>query len=369
MNEPFFAEKTADTETSGNVVLADRVTENIEENPMPTETPSPRKKGHPVWRWVGRVFSVLGVTVLCVALFLLGVIWIMCKGPSETARNLFVASVRETSAIKWIPNIFFTENEVQHILSLSKVDDEGIKSEGVEFVPPDPDIPKDTIEIVQVEGPTFQGKMMIVHDPSRVTVGTLSSFRSDKPGKKIETFVKDTGAIAAINGGEFVDTGGTGNGGMPKGIVIHEGKLLYGGLNTTASVVAIDDQNRLLVGRMSGRELLEKNVRDAVSYGPALIVDGEALPVKGTGGGLNPRTCLGQRADGAMLLLVIEGRQPHSLGASYKDCIDVMLKFNAVNAGNLDGGSSSMMIYQGKKMTSGASMYGSRALPTVILVM
>ena len=88
----------------------------------------------------------------------------------------------------------------------------------------------------------------------------------------------------------------------------------------------------------------------------------------GSGGGLNPRTVLGQRADGAVLMLVIDGRQPHSLGATYKDCIDVMLEYGAVNAGNLDGGSSTILLYDGEVRNVCASLYGPRNLPTAFIV-
>lgn len=88
----------------------------------------------------------------------------------------------------------------------------------------------------------------------------------------------------------------------------------------------------------------------------------------GSGGGLNPRTVLGQRADGAVLMLVIDGRQAHSIGATYKDCIDVMLEYGAVNAANLDGGSSSMLVYNGEVQNVCASLYGSRPLPTAFVV-
>ena len=92
------------------------------------------------------------------------------------------------------------------------------------------------------------------------------------------------------------------------------------------------------------------------------------MPVAGTGGGLNPRTAIGQRADGAVLLLVIDGRQSHSLGATYKDCQQVMLDYGAVNAANLDGGSSTLMIYEGEHVNMCATLYGSRDMPTSFLV-
>ena len=113
---------------------------------------------------------------------------------------------------------------------------------------------------------------------------------------------------------------------------------------------------------------MERGLRGAVSFGPAFIINGEPVDVTGSGGGLNPRTVMGQREDGAVLLLTIDGRQPHSLGANYQDCIKVMQDYGAVNAANLDGGSSTLMIYEGKTVNYCASLYGSREIPTSFLV-
>ena len=150
--------------------------------------------------------------------------------------------------------------------------------------------------------------------------------------------------------------------------MIKDGELLYGDLNSSSSIVGFDQNDVLVVGTLTGQECLDRGIRDAVSFGPAFIVDGQAMEVTGSGGGLNPRPVLGQRADGAVLMLVIDGRQPHSLGATYKDCIDVMLEYGAVNAGNLDGGSSTILLYDGEVRNVCASLYGPRNLPTAFIV-
>lgn len=210
---------------------------------------------------------------------------------------------------------------------------------------------------------------MIVKDPSRVVVGTSSdTFSASKGGKKLDQMIADEGAVGGVNAGGFVDDGGVGNGGMPIGLVIKNGKLLNGGLNTPFTVVGFDQKNMLHVGTMTGQQAMDKGLRDAVSFGPALVVNGNPLESSGTGGGLNPRTAIGQREDGSVLILVIDGRQPHSLGATHKDLVDVMMEFEAVNACNLDGGSSSMMYYEGELKTVCSSLYGPRRIPTAILV-
>ena len=64
----------------------------------------------------------------------------------------------------------------------------------------------------------------------------------------------------------------------------------------------------------------------------------------------------------------MDGRQITSLGATYEDLISIFLEHGAVNAANLDGGSSSSMIYQGEAMNINASVIGTRPLPTAFLV-
>ena len=123
-----------------------------------------------------------------------------------------------------------------------------------------------------------------------------------------------------------------------------------------------------MLGGMTAKEAIEKGIKEAMSFGPLLIVNGESVNVTGTGGGLNPRTAIGQTADGTILLLVIDGRQPTSLGATFKDIIEIMHEYGAVNAANLDGGSSTLMVYDGKILNSSVSLYGPRQLPTAFLV-
>ena len=76
-----------------------------------------------------------------------------------------------------------------------------------------------------------------------------------------------------------------------------------------------------------------------------------------------------EREPKAMLLLVIEGRQPNRLGATYTDVAEIMLSFGALNACNLDGGSSTMMWYEGRYINNSASVIGIRPIPTSFLVL
>ena len=224
----------------------------------------------------------------------------------------------------------------------------------------------DGIIFEEIKSSGYTGYLITVLDPKRVFLGMPDTYGG--AGLTLENMVKKYDALGGINAGGFVDTGGAGTGGLPIGLVIKDGELLYGDLNSSSSIVGFDQNDVLVVGTLTGQECLDRGIRDAVSFGPAFIVDGQAMEVTGSGGGLNPRTVLGQRADGAVLMLVIDGRQPHSLGATYKDCIDVMLEYGAVNAGNLDGGSSTILLYDGEVRNVCASLYGPRNLPTAFIV-
>lgn len=325
--------------------------------------------------FLGKTVSFFLATVLLIAVGLVGVIYVVEKGPSTSVRDLFVRSVRETSAAGFLAEFFLTEEEIAEIemtkstevpagstdTSLIKIEkrEESVSSESDAAVSE----AAEEIEIIDVRGATFKGKMMIVHDSQRVLVGVSKYLGSS--GRTLEEMIGDYGAIGGVNGGGFEDDNGSGNGGIPIGIVVSEGEVLYG-MSSYAPTAVIDYDGILHVGNMTGAEAKALNARYAVSFGPILVVNGEKCD--GLESGLNPRTAIGQRSDGAILLLVVDGRQLDSPGATYEDIADVMLEFGAVNAMNLDGGSSSMMIYEGEFLTNSASIVGQRGLPTCIIV-
>lgn len=323
-------------------------------------------------RIVSRFFICVGIVLFWLTVFLAGAIHIAFDGPSPAARGLLVTTLMETSAAKFIVRARFSEEEINEILNQNTVVVENVVTDTAMVVTPDESDSNSDISAITLEdvsGATYKGKMMIINDPSRLYVASPAVFGLESGGLRVEEMVKRDNATAGVNGGAFEDENGVGNGGTPLGIVIQNGVLTYGSPETYSIVIGFDRDNKLIVGSMSGAQALEKNIRDAVSFpAPVLIANGQPASAIGTGGGLNPRTAIGQRADGAVLLLVIDGRQAHSIGATYKDIIDVMLNYGAVNAANLDGGSSTLMVYENRVQNVCASLYGSRKLPTAFLV-
>ncbi len=320
----------------------------------------------------GKLFLWVFVTLALLTAGFLVMIYMVSRGPSEQIRNLFVTSVRETSAAGFLADIFLSEQEVQEIVAANVVEVGEINTETDLFTfteePGNTDEESPDIEIVDVRGALYKGKMMIVKDPSRVKVGICDEFDKNKAGLTLLEIIDKYDAVAGVNGGRYNDDNGFGKGGQPEGIVFSEGKLVYGELDKTYNIYGFDKNNVFICGKMTGQEAVDKGFRDAVTFGPALVVNGKAVSTTGTGGGLNPRTAIGQRADGAVLLLVIEGRQTSSLGATYLDLIEIMLDFGAVNAANLDGGMSSSMAYEGEEILNNCSIKGARDMPTAFVV-
>lgn len=94
-----------------------------------------------------------------------------------------------------------------------------------------------------------------------------------------------------------------------------------------------------------------------VSGGPLLLEGGrvnvrtaEENIAKDIAKGRAPRTALGLKKDGSLLLLVVDGRNMHSAGLTLTELAQYFLRLGAVDAVNLDGGGSSEMVIKGKIM-------------------
>lgn len=324
----------------------------------------------------GKVLTVLLVTVLLLAAALYGVMFILCKGPSPAARDLFVMSVRETSAVGWLANLYLSQEEIDAIeagkyaeteieetdTSLVQIGDGSQTGDDYGLVDDD----GDGIILETVTGAGYVGYMMVVQDPTRVMMGTPSSFGGT--GLTVEQMVSTYDCVAGINAGGFYDPNGQGTGGIPEGMTIVDGEVFYANEGTAYPFVGFDGDAILHTGNMTPAQAREKDIRFGCTFGPALVVNGEPGDADALVSGVNPRTAIGQRADGAVLLLVVDGRQAYSLGATYNDLADIMMEYGAVNACNLDGGSSSMMWFGDGYVNHCASVVGIRPLPTAFLV-
>lgn len=334
---------------------------------------------------VARVLAVFLVTVLMIVLFLLLVMGVVTKGPSEQAMKMFVFSTQETSAIKFLPGWYLSDEELDAVMNPPVVEtppdtyrelgfesagENGEESEeGTSLVQVDETAAAKELQIVDIQGSTFRGKMMIIPDPRKVKIASLDFF--GEYGIQVTDFIEKYSAIGGTNAGGFYDLNGQGNGGTPDGLVIQDGAIKFGSpYSAYIGVMGFDADYVLHVGDMTGQQALDCGIVSGMSFasGPTLIKDGVKQSFVAVSA--NPRTCMGQCPDGSILLMVTEGRQMSSIGASFDDLADTLMKYGAVNAVNLDGGSSSVMYYQGEMIVKGNGLKDNlRPVPTAILVL
>ena len=199
-------------------------------------------------------------------------------------------------------------------------------------------------KIINISGKGYSGYLVAVYDPSRIKTVVTSKLGSS--GQYLTTMAENNDALIAINGGGFNDPNFNSTGGSPLGITVTNGKYV-----TTASykgsggLIGFTEDDKFVLGKMTVTEAKEMKIRDAVTFGPFLIVNGKSSEVLGNGGwGTAPRTAIGQRKDGIVLFLVVDGRTASKPGADMDDLIKIMENYGAYNAANLDGGTSSVLV-------------------------
>lgn len=209
----------------------------------------------------------------------------------------------------------------------------------------------DGIRIDTYEGENFTAQIMLVRDPSRLYLATSSETLSkDTPGLKIDAAIEKEGAVAAINAGTCWDDG-TGSlevGSVPLGLNLSKGKVVWDSFSEATpdtGFVGFNRDNILIVANsVTEEEALELGIRDGCASGTVLIVNGNAVDIDHSG--YSPRTAIGQRADGTVILVCTNGRTDEYIGATLPDVIAILQEYGAVNACALLGGSSANMLYR-----------------------
>ena len=294
----------------------------------------------------------------------LGSIALIFYGPFTGLRDLWVTTSMTTMQHQYLSKLFFSAEKIALIMKNNALSeflfntDTGLVSVGAN---------EDKIELVDVSRNGFRGYLLIVNRPERVKVGTSDKLL--KKGLQLEGIVAQYQAVGGINAGGFIDLNGHGTGGTPEGIIIEDGEIRFAQPAKKYTIIGFTKKNILVLGQYSLAEIENLKIRDAVSFRPFLIINGETAIKSGNGGwGLAPRTAIGQTKDGTVLLLAIDGRQVGSIGASLKDVQDIMVEYGAVNAANLDGGASTTMYYQGEVVNKPSSMAGGRYLPSAFII-
>jgi len=290
---------------------------------------------------------------------------------------MIVEGLLATYSHKYIVKIFLSDKQIAKIRGISDLptatntgEEENLSKITIE------NKSDDSISIEKVTGKKFDGFMMIVKDPTRVRVAASKDLGIK--GERTSDIAKDHNAIAAINGGGFGEQTGagrlwTGTGAIPAGILMIGGELIaQNGIPNEKPlyVMGITKSGRLVVGYYSLNDLKAMNdtVTEIISFDKALVINGKPAFKDDGGQGPNPRTCIGQKKDGTMLLLVLDGRRGLKLGGTLQDAQQIMLQYGALNATNLDGGSSTTMVYDGDIINDPCDPLGERYTSSAIIV-
>ncbi|WP_231571219.1 phosphodiester glycosidase family protein [Gordoniibacillus kamchatkensis] len=316
------------------------------------------------WSWLKRLLSIIAALAFLASTFL------FFTAPGTQIREFLAETVITTQHRDWAWIFVGAEKRDEMIRQMWSISDENAtEKQDMSAIKFNKNRKIDElVSVKDISGEFWKGKLMYVYDPRSIRVVV-----PDKAGEgeRITSMVERTGAVAGVNGGGFVDPDGLGNGFAPIGPIISGGKLLYIDQdgNVPQHIVGFTKEGTLVIGKYTYPELQKLGVSEAVMFYPRVIANGKPLITSGDGGwGRGPRTAVGQRADGTVIFAVVDGRQAHSVGATLREIQDLLLAEGCVNAGFLDGGASSELVYNKELITKPSSRYGERRLPSSFLV-
>lgn len=334
--------------------------------------------------------SVIAVLIFSITVFLavIGYVTIVFGNIPFVVkwRNIWIETAMTTDQHKWLATWFFPDSLIKEVMD-AQVDIKDISVTDAEKEE-DTDILgqkdlvvgekdkfgntvyvndlEENIVILEIKKTNFTGKLVLVDDPTRVYL-SATDYKGSR-GQFICDYLEKENAVVGVNASGFNDIGGVSLGGEVTGQCVSQGEY-WGTYNSNYTLVGFDENNRLVVGGIDNWE--DYNIRDGFQYRPTLILNGEKVVEDSAGWGLQPRTVIGQCKNGVVLMLVVDGRQVgYSIGATMEDCADILLQYGAVTAGACDGGSSSVIGYDGEVINkpSARNMPTGRYLPNAWVV-
>lgn len=331
---------------------------DIEEIPKALRMDNTEKKKKKNVKKVLLVLVILAIIGVSTGGFLL-------YGPYSGFRDWLITTAMTTMTHQYFATWFYDDETIKASLAKNKVEEvneitntntivinntveETVYENEYERAVLEKDPNNDDYKIIEINGKGYSGYLAVIYDPSRIK--TVYTKKLGTSGQYLKQMAKDNDALIAINGGGFEDPNFNSNGADPLGITFSGGKLITSKTwRGTGGLIGFTEDNKLVLGKMTVKQAQEMKVRDGVTFGPFLIINGKKSTILGNGGwGTAPRTAIGQRKDGIILFLVIDGRTVTKPGANMNDLIEIMENYGAYNAANLDGGTSSAMVVNGE---------------------
>ena len=218
------------------------------------------------------------------------------------------------------------------------------------------------ILVIRIREEFFRGVLILGKDPSRLSCAAAENWGVS--GQRAGEIAEANGALVALTSSGFDATGP--EGAYQTGAAMCGGTVYGNHLKTGYKRLELRSDDRLYV--VDAPADFHPECTDATEWTPALIVDGEIVVSEADHyNARNPRCCLGQAKDGTILMLCIEGRYLDSLGATAPECAEILARYGAWQAMNLDGGTSAICWYDGQYITrcSDPELSEGRLLPNV----
>ena len=310
--------------------------------------------------------KIYKTTILFIILDLIAAwCFFMMYGPWDKIRNMYVNTAMKTMHHQYFANIFYNQKTIDKIMASNyfisfeeDADTDAIvidtkekskykdKYEEELYTRENPD---DDYKVIDLKVGNSNGYLVAIYKPEKVRLISTKEFNVGGKGERITTMCERYGGSVCINGGGFQDSGYGSD--IPTGVVIQDGEITWGADTVDAArdnIIGLTKDGKLkLMTNATANEALKANINDAMVFGPFLIVNGKPLEIVGDPWGYAPRVAIGQTKSGIILFLVVDGEN-YINGASLQDMVDILTRYGAYNAANLDGGQSSSLSINGK---------------------
>ena len=338
-----------------------------------------------------KVKIFLIVFLIMISLGIGGVLTLL-YGPYHGFRDWLITTAMTTKSHQYLATSFYSKDVIEKVLDENEVIESGESTDTslIKFKDYDDSIVtyknkydkeiltkgNNNYKLININENGLRGYLVAIYDPSKVKIATAQNM--GVTGEMLTSITKRENAMIGMNASGFIDPNYNSNGGLPHGMVIKDGKIVSNEVKAPVGggMIGFDKNNTLILNsRMSAKEAIQNGIRDAIEFGPYLIVNGQASFIRGNGGwGQAPRSAIAQRKDGIVLFLVMDGRDYTGgvLGADMVDMTEILLRYGAYNAANLDGGTSSGLVINNElinKPVNGSGKQKTRAIPNAWIVL
>lgn len=313
-------------------------------------------------------------TILTI-LFIIGDIiaitgFVVMYGPWTYFQNLFVTTAMKTRSHQYFAYVFYTESKIQEIMNNNYfiTIDEDVNLDDIIIDTSEKETYKDKYEeelltrepgndsykVLDVKVGNAKGYLVAIYEPEKVRLIRTEKFNVGTFGDRVIDMCKRYGGSVCINGGGFAN--GLSNGSdIPVGYVIDDGEVIWSEGNSNenrGNIIGLTEEGKLkLMNNATGTEAIDAGIKYGLEFGPFLIVNGKSMEIVGMPFGVANKCVIAQRKDGVIMFLVTEG-ESYIDGASLKDVVEVLEKYGAYNAANLDGGQSTSLVINNQLVNS-----------------